>query len=333
MTIIYAIVIFLLLIFIHEFGHFIAAKACDVKVNEFSLGMGPELWSRQGEETKYSLRAIPIGGYCAMEGEDEDSDHERALNKKNGWQKFLVFVAGATMNVVLAVIIMIAIALYSGAATTTLDSVEEGLPAAQAGLLAGDQIVAIDGEKMGSWEEITNVISNTKKESLEVTVLRDDEELTYTVPVGYNEEEHRNILGIMTRAEHNPGSAVVRGCQGTWAMGVAMVDVLGQLFTGKVSTKELSGPVGIVSIVNEQSKLGFIYVAYLTALISLNLAIINLLPFPALDGGRILFLIIRKITGKAVTDEMEARFHFVGIVLLLALMVYVTFNDIGRLVG
>lgn len=333
MTIIYAIVIFLLLIFIHEFGHFIAAKACDVKVNEFSLGMGPELWSRQGEETKHSLRAIPIGGYCAMEGEDEDSDHERALNKKNGWQKFLVFVAGATMNVVLAVIIMIAIALYSGAATTTLDSVEEGLPAAQAGLLAGDQIVAIDGEKMGSWEEITNVISNTKKESLEVTVLRDDEELTYTVPVGYNEEEHRNILGIMTRAEHNPGSAVVRGCQGTWAMGVAMVDVLGQLFTGKVSTKELSGPVGIVSIVNEQSKLGFIYVAYLTALISLNLAIINLLPFPALDGGRILFLIIRKITGKAVTDEMEARFHFVGIVLLLALMVYVTFNDIGRLVG
>lgn len=333
MTIIYAIVIFLLLIFIHEFGHFIAAKACDVKVNEFSLGMGPELWSRQGEETKYSLRAIPIGGYCAMEGEDDESDDERALNRKNGWQKFLVFVAGATMNVVLAVVIMIAIALYSGAATTTLGSVSEGLPAQQAGLLAGDEIIAMDGDKVESWADITDIITNTKKESLEVTVLRDEEELHFTVPVGYNEEEQRNILGITTEPSHNPGTAVVSGCKGTWAMGVAMVDVLGQLFTGKVSTKELAGPVGIVSVVNEQSKLGFIYVAYLTALISLNLAIINLLPFPALDGGRILFLIIRKITGKAVTDEMEARFHFAGIVLLLALMVYVTFNDIGRLLG
>ncbi len=333
MTAIYAIVIFLLLIFIHEFGHFIAAKACDVKVNEFALGMGPLLWSRQGKETKYSLRAIPIGGYCAMEGEDEDSDDERALNKKNGWQKFLVFIAGAAMNFVLGLIIMILIAFSSGIATTTLGEVEQGMPAHEAGLRAGDTIVAMDGKEMGSWNDITNVISTTKKESLEVRVLRNEEELEFQVPVGYNEEEKRNVLGIITKPSRAPGKCIANGCRGTWDMTIGMYKILGQLFTGEVSTKELSGPVGIVSVVSQTSKMGFIYVVYLTALISLNLAIINLLPFPALDGGRILFLIIRKITGKAVTDEMEARFHMVGIALLLGLMVYVTFNDIGRLIG
>ena len=333
MTIIYAVIIFLLLIFVHEFGHFIAARACNVKVNEFALGMGPAIWKRQGKETLYSLRAIPFGGYCAMEGEDEDSDDERALNNKKGWQKFIVFVAGATMNAVLAVVIMIIIAFASGTPTTTIGEVATGLPAEEAGIKAGDEIVAVDGQQVDSWQDVITLISQTENEEMVLTVDRDGDVSDYTVPVYYDEAEKRNKLGITSKTVHNPLTACVNGVKGTWAMGETMIHVIGQLFTGDVAMTELSGPVGIVSVVSETSKMGFIYVAYLTALISLNLAIMNLLPFPALDGGRVLFLLIRKITGKRVTDEVEGKIHFIGLLLLLALMVYVTFNDIGRIFG
>ncbi len=333
MTVIYAIVIFLLLIFIHEFGHFIAAKLCNVKVNEFALGMGPAIFKKQGKETLYALRIIPIGGYCAMEGEDEDSEDERALNKKNGWQKFFVFVAGAAMNALLALVIMIIIAFVSGTATTTVGTVVEGMPAEAAGLEPGDVIVAIDNAPVETWDEITAAISETKNKEITLTIDRNGSEQDVTAAVYYDKTEKRNKLGITTKVVHGPVKAITNGAKGTWSMGVTMIKVIGQLFTGDVSVKELSGPVGIVTVVNQTSKLGFIYVAYLTALISLNLAIMNLLPFPALDGGRVLFLIIRKITGKAVTDEMENKFHFAGLILLFALMIYVTFNDIGRIIS
>lgn len=268
-----------------------------------------------------------------MEGEDEDSDDDRALNKKTGWQKFFVFVAGATMNAVLALVIMIIIAFASGTATTTVGGVSEGMPAEAAGLRPGDTIVAIDNTPVKDWDQIITAITETKNKELVLTVDRDGSRTDIPVAVYYDKQEKRNKLGITTQVVHNPAKAVVNGAKGTWSMGVTMIKVIGQLFTGDVAVKELSGPVGIVTIVNETSKMGFIYVAYLTALISLNLAIMNLLPFPALDGGRVLFLLIRKITGKRVTDEMEGKFHFAGLILLFALMIYVTFNDIGRIIS
>ena len=225
---------------------------------------------------------------------------------------------------------MIIIALVSGSATNTVGGVTEGLPAEAAGLKPGDTIMAIDDEPMKDWQQIITTISETDKEEITLTV--DREGVTEDIPVAvyYDKQEKRNKLGITTQVTHNPAKAVVKG---TWSMGVTMIKVIGQLFTGDVAVKELSGPVGIVTIVNETSKMGFVYVAYLTALISLNLAIMNLLPFPALDGGRVLFLVIRKITGKRVTDEIEGKFHFAGLILLFALMIYVTFNDIGRIIS
>lgn len=330
MTIIYAIIMFCLLIFIHELGHFMAAKACGVKVNEFALGMGPAIFKKQKGETLYALRAIPIGGYCAMEGEDEESEDARAFNNKPAWKKAVIVVAGAAMNLLLCILFLIIIAIYTGTVTTTIDQVTAGSPAEAAGVKNGDKIVAVDQKKTDDWASLVNAIGTAKGE-ITLDVERGGQKLTLTSELT-EAEDGRMVIGIVPVREHNVLTAIKDGTVNTWNMTKMMVDTFRQLFTGDVSVKELSGPVGIVYAVNDTAQYGFVYLLYLTALISLNLAIVNMLPLPALDGGRLLFIIVRKITGKAITDEMEGKVHFIGIMLLFALMIYVTWNDIVRFI-
>lgn len=330
MTIVYAVLMFCLLIFIHELGHFIAAKACGVKVNEFALGMGPAFFKKQKGETLYALRAIPIGGYCAMEGEDEDSEDERAFNKKPAWQKAIIVVAGAAMNLLLCILFLIIIALYTGTVTISIDQVNDGSPAAKAGIQSGDVITAIDEKPIKDWTQIIEGIGAAEKQ-VTVEVERDGKKLSFVSELEKG-EDGRQIIGIIPKRDHNVLTAVKVGTVNTWNMTKMMGITIKQLFTGEVSAKDLTGPVGIVYAVNDTAKYGFVYLLYLTALISLNLAIVNMLPLPALDGGRFLFILIRKITGRAITDEMEGKVHFVGIMLLFALMIYVTWNDIVRFI-
>ncbi|MBQ6400903.1 MAG: RIP metalloprotease RseP [Firmicutes bacterium] len=333
MTIVYAILIFCLLIFVHEFGHFIVAKACGVKVNEFAIGMGPAFFKRQKGETTYSLRVFPIGGFCAMEGEDEDSDDPRAFNRQPAWQRALVLAAGSFMNLLTCVVLLIIIAFWAGQPTTTLDKITPGSPAEAAGLKAGDTVVAVDGKAIKEWNDIiTDLNGEDEKKTVEITVKRDGKEMNFTCAPEYDKEQKRYMIGIQPVSEHHLFGSIGAGIRNTGQMTAMMVNVLRQLFTGEVSVKELSGPVGIVYAVNTTAKSGIMYVVYLTALLSLNLAIINMIPLPALDGGRLLFLLIRKITGKRVTDEMEGKIHFIGIMLLMLLMVYVTFNDVIRFI-
>lgn len=332
MTIIYAIIIFCLLIFVHELGHFIAAKLCGVKVNAFAIGMGPAFWKRQKGETEYSLRIFPIGGFCAMEGEDEESEDARAFNKKPAWQRAIVLAAGSFMNLLTAIVLMIIIAFWQGEATNTIETVIDGSPAFEAGIEAGDEVLFIDETKIEEWSDLQSAVGENQGEPVQVTVLRGGQELEFSAVPEYDEQAGRSKIGIAPEMKRNPVTAVGRGVQSTWDMTVMMYDIIVKLFTGDVSAKELSGPVGIVYVVNDSAKAGIIYVVYLAALLSLNLAVMNLLPFPALDGGRLLFLLIRKVTGKRVTDEMEGKIHFVGIMLLFALMIYVTWNDIVRFI-
>ena len=330
MTIVYAVIMFCLLILIHELGHFITAKACGLKVNEFALGMGPALFKKQKGETLYALRMIPVGGYCAMEGEDEESDDERAFNNKKAWQKALIVVAGAAMNLILCVVFLIIIALYTGTVTTSIDQVTAGAPAEAAGIQAGDEIVAIDKKPVTDWNGIIDGITAAEG-TVTVTVNRQGQQLDLESELT-KAEDGRQVIGIVPQREHNVLTAVKSGTVNTWNMTKMMGDTLRQLVTGKASAKDLTGPVGIVYAVSDTAKYGFVYLFYLTALISLNLAIVNMLPLPALDGGRLLFIIIRKITGRAITDELEGKIHFVGIMLLFALMIYVTWNDIVRFI-
>jgi regulator of sigma E protease len=322
------------LIFAHEFGHLTAAKAVGVRVNEFALGMGPRLFKFKKGDTEYSLRAFPIGGFCAMEGEDETSEDPCAFNNKSLPAKALVLLAGSLMNLLLAVVILSAVIFVGGTPSTVVAEIGAGSPAEAAGILPGDRVVAVGGKSVTEWDEIPPAVVAETGESIDITVLRDGRELRLESGFYMGDDGLRKI-GItpgMERRARNIGPALLLGCRATWNMGVAMVQAIGMLFTGGVTVKELTGPVGIVYIVGDVAKNGLIQLAQLTALISLNLGIVNLLPIPALDGCRFIFLFIRKITGKAVTDEMEGRVHFVGIMLLFALMIFVTFQDVARFV-
>ncbi|MDO4553080.1 MAG: RIP metalloprotease RseP [Bacillota bacterium] len=332
LTAVYAIVIFCLLIFVHEFGHFITARAVGIKVNEFSLGMGPKLLQFGKKETRYSLRAFPIGGYVKMEGEDEDSQDPRAFNNKSAPARALVMAAGSIMNVVLAVVIVAIMAMVLGVYTTTLGSVSPGSPAELAGLQAGDKVVEIDGERTTSWSQVTGIISASEGEEMSFVVKRDGERLTLSCAAAYDEEQGRWLLGITTQVSHGPFRGLAAGVTGCWDIMAAMVEYLGQLFTGHGSMEDLVGPVGIVSLIGDQARQGFLYIVNFTALISLNLAIINMLPLPALDGGRLLFLVIRLFTGRAISDETEGKIHFIGLMLLFALMIYLVVQDVDRFI-
>ena len=236
------------------------------------------------------------------------------------------------MNLVTCIVLLIIIAFAIGQASTTISEVAPGSPAEKAGVMAGDTVVAVDGTAINEWDDLIQAIGYSKEDTAQVEVLRDGEDITLTTDLEYDKEAGRNLIGISPVMKRNPGKAVVAGFTNTGKMTVMMYDVLRQLFVGKVSVSDLSGPVGIVYATNEAAKSGIIYVVYLAALLSLNLAIINMLPFPALDGGRLSFLVIRLFTGKRVSDETEGKIHFIGICLLFALMIYVTFNDVIKFI-
>ncbi len=329
--IIYTVIIVCLLIFVHEFGHFIAAKLLGVKVNQFALGMGPAFWKRQWGETEYSLRIFPIGGFCAMEGEDEDSDDERSFNKKPAWAKAIILVAGVAMNVLLALVIMTSLMLYMGSASTTVGSVTEGSPAEIAGMQAGDELLYIDDTKIEEWADVSEAISKAEDGEVTIQVKRGADTVLMTSALTQS-EDGRSIIGVTCKIRHNLFTAIGQGAQSSVYMVKSLYQIVIQLFTGGVSVSELSGPVGIAYMVDATADMGFAYLFYFVAFFSMNLAVMNLLPLPALDGGRLLFLVVRLITRGRFSDEIEAKINFIGIMLLFALMIYVTWQDIGRFI-
>jgi len=328
LTAILALLLFAVLIFPHELGHFLMARATGVQVNEFVFGMGPAIWQKQRGETLYSIRVFPIGGYCAMEGEDTESDNERSFSNKAAWQKLLVLIAGSAMNVLICVVIVTVIIGISGTATTKITVLDKTQPAWQAGLRPGDKIVAVNSEPISSWTDLSMAIQKNH-DDLKISYIRGGNRHTVSVKAVKNDD--RYVIGIMPQLDHNPLNAVRNGIKTTGTMTGALFSGLKMLITGKAGADDVSGPVGIVSMVHQSASRGAVFFFLLMAFMSLNLAIINMLPFPALDGGRVIFVLIRAVTGNAITDRMEAAVHAIGLMLLLGLIIVITWNDIVKL--
>ena len=345
MSIIIAILIFGLIIAIHELGHFFVAKACNVKVNEFSIGMGPAILKSKKSETQYSWRLFPIGGFCAMEGEDESSDDSRALNKKPVWQRILICVAGAVMNIILGfILVLIMVSTSNNLVTTTVRGFTQNASSQETGLKVNDKIVKVNGLSILTVNDLSYSFMTDKDGIFDMVVIRDGKKVKLS-GVALSKEKIENgkdkILLDFTlyRDNKNVGTVLTHSFKTTVSTAKTIWISLGDLVKGKYSLNDMSGPVGIVSVIGDSMKPSnssnfaemMQNILYLAAFITINVGIFNLLPLPALDGGRIVFLIIEAIRGKPVKPEHEGIVHFIGIALLMILMVIVTFNDIIKL--
>ena len=353
MSVIFAILLFSVLIFVHELGHFTAAKLSGVQVNEFSMFMGPAIWKKQVGETLYAIRCIPIGGYCAMEGEDGGSDNPRSFDKAAWWKRLIILAAGAAMNFLIGVVLMVIVVLMVSVclpgkqtAVPVIASFEDYATVnGENGLQAGDRIVEVDGEKLYSYSDFSMILSLNPGDVHDITVRRNGEKV---VPKDFLLEQHEVKLengstGLrygMNFTLSTPNFWEKLGMAWNQSLDtVRMVRLsLQMLLGGKVGIKDMSGPVGIVS---EMSKVAAASDSKVTALlnmlyfggfIAINLAVMNLLPIPALDGGRIVCLLItvvvEAITKKKINPKYEGYLHGAGMILLLALMAIIMFKDV-----
>lgn len=346
MSIIWFVLILGAIVAVHEFGHFIFAKLSNTYVYEFSIGMGKKIFGkkRKGGETEFCVRAIPLGGYVMIAGEDvqdEEIPKDRQMCNKNFIQRFLILFAGAFNNFVFAFLILFVSALIYGAVSTKpyIGEVGENYPAYLAGIQEGDLLISLNGEKISNWDRAlvklqtmngSEVVFTVKKETGEVKDYRvspikevdedGNESYKYGIATAYTKE-----YGFVKSFKYAVNKMI--------SLIESMWDTLKYLFTGKVGVNQLSGPVGIYSIIDSQAKAGLEALLYIVAYLSINVGIINLLPFPAFDGGRILFLFIEKIFRVPVSKKVEGIIHTIGFVLLMLLLIYVTGNDIIKLFG
>lgn len=342
----WAIPVFGLLIFIHELGHFAVAKYFDVRVHEFALGFGPMVAGFERGETRYSLRLIPLGGFVRMAGmEESDSEDPRGFNRKSLWARSLTIAAGPVMNFVLAALLYSAYLHFVGTVQTepilgdvpiecptsagaTTGTVQVACPAHAAGLRKGDRILSIDGKPMQSWQETVEAVKTSTGMPLHFRIQRGPEQLELRIRPIYI--EGRWMVGIQPSVRPEPlGSALVKGPVMTARFSLMWVEGLLAMLTGRVEP-QVAGPVGITREIAEQASRGWDSLLLLTAFLSINLGMFNLLPIPALDGSRLVFMLVELVRGRRVDPQRENMVHFVGFLILIGLMIVITYSEVAR---
>lgn len=357
-TIIVVLLIISFLVTIHEFGHYATARKFGMKVEEFAIGMGPVIFKRTSQKTSivYSIRCIPIGGFCKIKGEDGEIKESDCFGAKKIWQRAIVLAAGVTMNLIFA-IMLIYIGLivgmpnvidsnqdYGKAKITKerilINSVLPGSTAEKAGIKTGDDLITLNGEKVVNSKLLNEKLQNLNNINLTIKDSSGKEKQIMNLDKEFNTELNKEIFGVsftqVAIVSYGPLQAIPKTFQTLWFFTKEMFGGLGymitSIFSGKGLPEGLAGPIGITFITEEAIRQGISYVLYIIAQISLNLAIINIIPFPALDGGRLLFLIFEKIKGSPLNEKFEIIANGIGFLLLMALLIFVTFKDVGNFI-
>ena len=334
MRIIIAVLVFSVLVLIHELGHFLTAKKLGIRVYELAMGMGPKLFGKTVGETQYTIRAIPFGAYVRFsDDEDEFFQEPDNFTKQSPWNKIKVVLMGPLVNILFAAMVMIGVFYFNGFPTNKLATVPENMPAYEAGIRQGDSIIQIGYSDTNTWDDIIREISqlkiNEKELRLQVKKENGQIEEVYVIP---KEQEGRFVIGISPMYEKNIGKSFVYGIRTTFEQSTMMISTIKNLFIGRADINEFSGPVGIVNVVGEATAMGGNAFFVLVALISLNLGIINLVPIPVLDGSKILIYTYELITKKPMKQEIEARITIAGFLLLIGFSLFITYKDIIRLI-
>ncbi len=339
-----ALAFFGFMILVHEFGHFITARIFKVGINEFSVGMGPKLISRRSKKTgtAYSLRALPIGGFVSLVGEDEELDREDALTKKPWWQRFIILGAGSFMNIATAVVAMFILLSMSPHYPTTYIadreeySVIEDSVLGEYGVRDMDKIVEIDGEKMNVWQDISYKIMSDGIKPLDIVIERDGERIVLEDVQFNTQTVDGSLYGIVDFkplfTKRSVPTLIKEAVFQSFSTVKMIISTLADLVTGRYGLEAVSGPVGTVEVIAESASQGIESLLYFFVFISMNLGVVNLLPIPALDGGRIVFVLIEAIRKKPLKPETEGIIHTVGMVVLLIFMAVVMVNDIIKLI-
>ena len=337
-NIIIAILIFGLLIFIHEGGHFLFARLFRVTIEEFAIGMGPKIISKKSKKSGivYSLRALPIGGFVSMVGEDGESDDENAFNKKPVWQRMIITAAGALVNIIAGILVMTLLVAFSSGllSTNVIAEFKEDAknPSSAYGLQVGDEIISVNGTKVHIAEEVYYEIMHDGVEPIDIVVKRNGELVTVKNVEFAQVSENGALFGEIDFSVYGIKKSfgeVIRHSFYRSTLTIKMIwESLFDLVTGRYGLEAVSGPIGVTSALANSIKSGIANFIYLSVVISMNLGVMNLLPFPALDGGRLLFQLIELITKKPVNRNVEAKIHFVGIVILMLLMAVIVFKDV-----
>lgn len=344
MNILFALVIFEVIIIVHEFGHFIVAKSCGVKVNEFAIGMGPAIIKFQKGETLYAWRLLPIGGYCSMEGEDAESSDDRAFCRKSVPKRMAIVVAGIVMNLILGYILLVIYTAWTAPITsTTISWFEDNAKSQSTGLQVGDEIVRVNNMRIFTPTDLSYQFQNDEDSIFDMTVIRDGEKVELENVAFSTDNETMHIDFRVQPVEATVGTVLSNSLKQTASDARLIYISLADLVRGKYSIRDLSGPVGIVDTIGDvidgqtDEETGIDWTSLgqtmlsMGAFITINIGLFNLLPLPALDGGRLVFLIIEAIRRKPVPPDKEGMVHFIGLAALMILMVVVTVSDVLKL--